>query len=899
MVWELGVKEVWKVKKPLDRVIHTLAGWPLKISAKYHHIGGSWIYPMKDEKTGDDLVSIGFVIDLDYADATTSAHDLLQQFKTHPLVREILEGGERVSWGAKAIPAGGYWAMPKLTMPGAVIVGDAGGMVNLAALKGVHYAIKSGILAAEQIYRSLKAGNHDFSQYEEDVDESLIGRELYEQRNTRQPFQMGLIRGGPLVNLMIATKGRFPGGRWKLHRNDAQPMFIGKTKNGLSEARRQVHLRQALERLHLGQRHARRRAEPHPRGDERAARGGRDVAVDVPGRGVRDPGGRARGGQRGRDRQLHELHSVRGHHGQGRAAHHARGRRRPAVPEHLTPGYGAPRMPFRRALATAVAVLACLSLAPAAGAANPLKLVSRERLADRLYELTFTTPALSAPTKVRLLLPAGYDAKASRRYPVLLLLHGAGGSYSDWTTAGEARDITRYLPVIVVMPDGGRGGWYSDWYNGGAFGPPRWETYHLRQLVPWIESRYRAVGERRGRAVAGLSMGGFGTMSYASRHPDMFSSAAAFSGAVDANVPPGIGEPIVNATSSQDGGKPGDVIGTRAENEVRWRGHNPWDLASNLRGVDVTLRTGDGSPGGPYDTGTTPDVIEQIVHTENLSFHQRLGELASRTSSRTTDPGSTAGPTGAARCARRFRGSWPGSRSPARRAARSPIAPSSPRYSVWGFDVAVQRKALEFSSLRIAGGAGSRSPAAAAPRWPRRRSTGREPPTAWWPPRPSRAPAASTCGAPRPPPDPGAARPVERHPGAVHRGRPAHGRHPRLHHHGEDQALGVAGSPRWRARTLLRLGGVDTRLIRCASTGSYRTMHAGTAPFCRRRLGRRHSPMENIASRSCWENTSKATIVCVRSIPGRRPSAAGHHLGQLLLSRTRTIATKSHSPVTE
>ena len=127
MVWELGVKEVWKVKEPLDRVIHTLAGWPLKISAKYGQIGGSWIYPMKDEKTGEDLVSIGFVIDLDYADATTSAHDLLQQFKTHPMVRKILEGGERVSWGAKAIPAGGYWAMPKLSMPGAVLAGDSGG----------------------------------------------------------------------------------------------------------------------------------------------------------------------------------------------------------------------------------------------------------------------------------------------------------------------------------------------------------------------------------------------------------------------------------------------------------------------------------------------------------------------------------------------------------------------------------------------------------------------------------------------------------------------------------------------------------------------------------------------------------------------------------------------------
>lgn len=230
-VWELGVKEVWKVPSPLDRVIHTLAGWPLKIRSCYHQIGGSWIYPMKDEKTGDDLVSIGWVLDLDYADATTSAHDLLQKFKTHPLVRDILEGGERISWGAKAIPAGGYWAMPKLSAPGAVIVGDAAGMLNLAALKGVHYAIKAGMLAAEGIYAALKAGSNDFSAYEQTIEESIVGKDLYEQRNTRQPFQKGLIKGGPLVNLMIATKGRFPGGRWKIHRNDAQKMFVGNSRD--------------------------------------------------------------------------------------------------------------------------------------------------------------------------------------------------------------------------------------------------------------------------------------------------------------------------------------------------------------------------------------------------------------------------------------------------------------------------------------------------------------------------------------------------------------------------------------------------------------------------------------------------------------------------------------------
>ena len=226
--WELGVKEVWKVPKPLDRLIHTVGPWPVSTSAKYGQVGGTWLYPMKDEKTGDDLVSIGFVIDLEYADATTSAHDLLQLFKTHPLVRGILEGGERVGWGAKALPGGGYWSMPKLTMPGAVIVGDAGGMVDTAALKGVHHSINSGILAAEAIYASLKQGSDDFSSYEKELDESVTGKELWEVRNTRQPFSKGFFLGGALVNLMIATKGKIPV-RLPWHRQDEREMFIGKT----------------------------------------------------------------------------------------------------------------------------------------------------------------------------------------------------------------------------------------------------------------------------------------------------------------------------------------------------------------------------------------------------------------------------------------------------------------------------------------------------------------------------------------------------------------------------------------------------------------------------------------------------------------------------------------------
>ncbi len=228
-VWELGVKEVWKVPKPLDRLIHTVGPWPAKISGKYGQVGGTWLYPMKDERTGDDLVSIGFVIGLEYADATTSPHDLLQTFKLHPFVRKILAGGERVAWGAKALPGGGYWSMPKLSMPGAVIVGDAGGMVDTAALKGVHHCINSGKLAAEAIFRGLKNGETSFESYEYAIEDSLTGRELYQVRNLRQPFQKGFLKGGPLVNLAIASRGKLPPGRLAWHRNDEKPMFIGNT----------------------------------------------------------------------------------------------------------------------------------------------------------------------------------------------------------------------------------------------------------------------------------------------------------------------------------------------------------------------------------------------------------------------------------------------------------------------------------------------------------------------------------------------------------------------------------------------------------------------------------------------------------------------------------------------
>jgi electron-transferring-flavoprotein dehydrogenase len=221
--WELGVKEVWEVPKPLDRVIHTL-GWPLRKRAKYNEVGGSFIYPM-----GEDKVCIGLVVGLDYTDATFSVHDALQQLKTHPFVEKILEGGKRVAWGAKTIPSGGYWALPrKLALPGMVICGDSAGMVNVPKLKGIHYAMHSGMYAAEVIVEALKQDSVNFEAYDEKVREGLIGKELYESRNMRQALQKGFFAGGVLAGAMVATRGLFPGGRWKLVPDAAEHVQAGK-----------------------------------------------------------------------------------------------------------------------------------------------------------------------------------------------------------------------------------------------------------------------------------------------------------------------------------------------------------------------------------------------------------------------------------------------------------------------------------------------------------------------------------------------------------------------------------------------------------------------------------------------------------------------------------------------
>jgi electron-transferring-flavoprotein dehydrogenase len=221
-VWELGVKEVWTVPKPLGNVIHTM-GWPLRPSPKYREFGGSFIYPM-----GADMLTIGMVVGLDYRDVDLSVHDLLQELKTHPKIRKLLEGGERVAWGAKTIPSGGYHSLPsRLHAPGLLFCGDGVGLVNIPRLKGIHYAIESGRLAAEAAFGAFQPGATpatSLRSYDDALRESYVWRDLYESRNMRQVFGRGFYVGGALASAMTISKGKIEVGKMRAEPDADQPL---------------------------------------------------------------------------------------------------------------------------------------------------------------------------------------------------------------------------------------------------------------------------------------------------------------------------------------------------------------------------------------------------------------------------------------------------------------------------------------------------------------------------------------------------------------------------------------------------------------------------------------------------------------------------------------------------
>lgn len=203
MCYATGVKELWQLpdgRFPAGKIIHTM-GWPLG-----HQFGGSFLYGLPFNK-----LALGFVVGLDSRDPFTDVHRLLQQFKTHPFVRKILDGAKIERYGAKTIPEGGYWSIPQVAGDGFMIIGDSASLVNVMRLKGIHLAMKSGMLAAETILDAWQ--KQDFSaavlgQYRNKLENSWIKKELWKVRNFRQGFHHGFLRGMFHTALQILTFGR-------------------------------------------------------------------------------------------------------------------------------------------------------------------------------------------------------------------------------------------------------------------------------------------------------------------------------------------------------------------------------------------------------------------------------------------------------------------------------------------------------------------------------------------------------------------------------------------------------------------------------------------------------------------------------------------------------------------
>lgn len=302
---------------------------------------------------------------------------------------------------------------------------------------------------------------------------------------------------------------------------------------------------------------------------------------------------------------------------------------------------------FMKAGRLLLAAATALLLAPAvAGAAEPtaaafhdaagITVDSATQTDARTWHLVVSTAELSRPVRVDVLLPVGY-ADSTRSYPVLYLFHGTSGGADDWLDYGNAESATASYPMIVVMPDAGYdgdgGSWFTDWFDQHtALGTSDWESFHIDQLIPWTDDNLRTDATRAGRAVAGLSQGGFGAFSYAARHPDLFASAASFSGAPDIASNPvvlaGASGIIVGTATGLDHVEPFAMFGDPLLHLINWQGHNPASLVTNLAHTDLELWTGNGIPGplappGPATPGAS--LIEGATHTSTLSFAQVAG----------------------------------------------------------------------------------------------------------------------------------------------------------------------------------------------------------------------------------------------------------------------------------
>ncbi len=229
----------------------------------------------------------------------------------------------------------------------------------------------------------------------------------------------------------------------------------------------------------------------------------------------------------------------------------------------------------------------------------------------RTRNLTIDSPAVGS-VQVQLLLPSRFDAMPSTRWPVLYLLTGYGGSYSDWGVNTDVAALTAPTDLLVVMPDGGYQGWFSDWWNGGSGGPPKWETFHLVELRQLLERNWHA-GDKR--AIAGLSMGGYGAMEYAERQPGTFAAAASYSGVLDP----------LGGQANFSPPQPNDIWGDPVAQADVWKAHDPTDNAAALKGTALYVAYGNGQT-GPLDPSKSPD-LEAWIATENETFLHQLAAL--------------------------------------------------------------------------------------------------------------------------------------------------------------------------------------------------------------------------------------------------------------------------------
>lgn len=263
-------------------------------------------------------------------------------------------------------------------------------------------------------------------------------------------------------------------------------------------------------------------------------------------------------------------------------------------------------------------VLALLLLLAAAVPAQATELVTIKAPSKHVDPATVLWNGDDHPRELRanVLLPDGYDGK--RRFPVLFLLHGVGDAYDTWAkpARGDVRQTARGFPGIIVMPEGDRG-FYTNWWNEGRRGDPGWERYDLDELIPLVERRFKIRKKRRYHAIAGLSMGGMGSVYLASQRPHYFGSAATFSGFVSHQ------RPEVEAGLRAVGGvEYTDIFGPM--DGFYATGHNPSKLTQNLRHTRLYVTVGDGTPaegqvnpgGAIVEAGLKPQSDELVAAAE-------------------------------------------------------------------------------------------------------------------------------------------------------------------------------------------------------------------------------------------------------------------------------------------